>query len=128
MWSNSEAVNEPLSYKTVTLYFLTSTCRSYFFSKITGLNYPHTDIWRRFDDDTTSSYTTLYRLHIDVETTLSISGNATLQNNKLCQKYFFRIFSYGFEQLLCKKSFGEHLFRVLHFVYRLSKTASGWYY
>ena len=62
-------------------------------------------------------YTTSHRLCIDVETALSVKGDATVQNNKLCQKYFSRVFSNGAEQLWCRKSFGEHLFRVLHFVF-----------
>ena len=33
-------------------------------------------------------YTTSHRLGMDVERTLSVKGDATLQNNKLCQKYF----------------------------------------
>ena len=30
MWSNSEAAIEPASHKTITFYFLTTKCRSYF--------------------------------------------------------------------------------------------------
>ena len=118
MWSNSEAAIEPSSYKTVTLYFLTATCRSYFFSKVTCPNYPRghvTSFRRRYD-----VYTASYRLRIDVETILSFSEYVTLQNNILCQKYLGYLGYLGFsgaEQLLCRKKFGEHLFCILHFEY-----------
>ena len=65
---------------------------------------------RRYD-----SYTTSHRLRIDVEMILSVEEDVTLQNNKLCQKYFSRIFSNGDEQLSCRMNFGEHLFCILHF-------------
>ena len=64
---------------------------------------------RRYDN-----YTTSHRIRINAERTLSVQGDATLQNNKLCQKYFCRIFSNGTEQLSCRKSFGEHLFCILN--------------
>ena len=69
---------------------------------------------------------TSYRLCFEIETTqgIQLSGDTTLQNNKLWQKYSFRIFSNGVEELSCKNSFGEHLFCILHVLQCLSKTAS----
>ena len=59
-----------------------------------------TSFRRRYDVHATS-----HRLPIDVEMTLSVYGDATLQNNKLRQKYFSRILSNGAKQLSCKKKF-----------------------
>ena len=78
-----------------------------------------TSFRRRYD-----VYATSHILCIDVETTSSVYGDATLQSNKLRQNYFSRILSNAVEQLYCRKSFEKHLFRILHFVQRLSKTAS----
>ena len=113
MWSYSEAAIEPSPYKTIILYFLTTTCKSYFLVKL-QVWIIHVGTWRRFGDDTTSM-----RLHTDFLSTfkqLFIYEKATLQNKKLRQKYFSRILNNGAEQLSCKKSFGVHLFRILHFV------------
>ena len=74
-----------------------------------------TSFRRRYD-----VYAASYRVRIDVETILSVSEYATLQNNILCQKYLGYLGYLGFsgaEQLLCRKTFGEHLFRILHFAY-----------
>ena len=72
MLSNSETAIEASSYTTITLYFLTTASRSYFFSKVTGLSYPRGYMmsFRRWYD----IYTTSYRLLVDVELTLSVSG------------------------------------------------------
>ena len=86
MWSYSEAAIDPSSYKAITFYILTTMFRSYFLVKL-QVWIIYVDTWRRFDDDTSS-----HGLCIDVETTLSTKGDATLQNNKLCQKYFSSIF------------------------------------
>ena len=64
MWSYSEAAIEPSSHKTITLYLLTTTCRSYFLVKL-QVWIIHVDTWRRFSDDTRS-----IRLHIDFASTL----------------------------------------------------------
>ena len=55
-----------------------------------------TSFRRRYD-----GYATSHILCIDVERTPSIYGDATLQSNKLLQKYFSRILSKGAEQLYC---------------------------
>ena len=46
-------------------------------------------------------YATSHILCIDVETTLRVYRDATLQSNKLRQKNFSRILSNGAEQLYC---------------------------
>ena len=51
-------------YKTIILYFLTTTCKSYFLVKL-QLWIIHVGKWRRFDDDTTSM-----RFHTDFLSTL----------------------------------------------------------
>ena len=63
MWNYSEAFTSH-RHKTIILYFLTTTCRSYFLVKLrVWIN--HVDTWRRFDDDTKSM-----RLHIYFVSTL----------------------------------------------------------
>ena len=63
MWNYSEAFTSH-RYKTIILYFLTTTCRSCSLVKLhVWIN--HVDTWRRFDDDTTSM-----RLHIYFVSTL----------------------------------------------------------
>ena len=60
MCSYSEAAIEPSSHKSITFYFLTTTCKSYFLVKA-QVWIIHVDTWRLFDDDTRS-----IRLHIDL--------------------------------------------------------------
>ena len=57
-----------------------------------------TSFRRRYD-----VYATSHILCIDVETTSSVYGDATLQSNKLRQNYFSRILSNAAEQLYCRK-------------------------
>ena len=64
MQSYSEAAIEPLPYKTIILYFLTTTCKSYFLVKL-QVWIIHVCTWRRFDDNTTSM-----QLHTDFLSTL----------------------------------------------------------
>ena len=64
MWSYSEAAIEPSPYKTIILYFLTTTCKSYFLVKL-QVWIIHVCTWRRFDDNTTSM-----QLHTDFLSTL----------------------------------------------------------
>ena len=64
MWSYSEAAIEPSSYKTIILYFLATTCKSYFLVKL-QVWIIHVCTWRRFDDNTTSM-----QLHTDFLSTL----------------------------------------------------------
>ena len=64
MWSYSEAAIEPSPYKTIILYFLTTTCKSYCLVKL-QVWIIHLDTWRCFDDDTTSMW-----LHADFLSTL----------------------------------------------------------
>ena len=54
-----------------------------------------TSFRRRYNFNTTS-----HRLRINVETAPSVKGDATLENNKLCQKYFSSIFHYHVEKVL----------------------------
>ena len=75
------------------------------------------DTQRRFNDGTTP-----IKHHTDFVSTLkqlSAKGKATLQNNKLCQKYISSTFSNGVEHLSCKKFFGEQhfIFYVLYNVF-----------
>ena len=85
MWSYSEAAIEPLSCKRITYYFLTTRVEV-IFSKAAGLNYPRghmASFQRRYE-----VYTASHRLCIDVETTLSVKGDATLQKNDSVKSIF----------------------------------------
>ena len=56
---------EPSSYKTITFYFLTTTCRSYFFSKVAGENYPRghmTSFRQRYN-----VYNFIYKLYPSIQ-------------------------------------------------------------
>ena len=89
MWSYSEAAIDLSSNKAITFCFLTTTFRSYFLLKL-QVWIIYVEAWHRFDDGMTFT-----RLHMDFVSTLkrlSVKGDATLQNNKLCQRYFSSIF------------------------------------
>ena len=88
MWGYSNAANEPSCSKIITLNFLTTICRNFLVKLLVWIIYIHVDTWRRFHF-TWTWYNT--------EAILSVLGDATLQNNKLCQKYFSMIFSNGAE-------------------------------
>ena len=114
MWSYSEAAIDPSSYKAITFLFFNNRVQKLLFSKVTGLDYPrgHMTSFRRLYD----FYTTSHRLRIDVETTLSVKGDATLQNNKLCQKYFSSIFRTAIMQKRCWRTpISYSTFCITHF-------------
>lgn len=104
--------------------FLTTTCRSYFFSKVAGENYPRghmTSFRQRYN-----VYNFIYKLypsiqlHIDFLSALKrlclSQGIQHYETINSVKSIFFRILSNGVEQLSCRKCFGEYLFRILHFV------------
>ena len=90
MWNYSEAFTSH-RHKTIILYFLTTTCRSYFLVKLQVL-INHVDTWRRFDDDTKSM-----RLHIYFVSTLKhLCVSKGMQLYKAIN--FVKIFFEDFEQ------------------------------
>ena len=110
MWSYSEAAIDPSSYKVITFYILTTMFRSYFLVKL-QIWIIYVDTWRRFEEGTTST-----RLYMDFVSTLKrlcLSKEMQLYKTINSVKSIFLVF---FEQLPCRKGFGEQLFRILHFV------------
>ena len=81
-------------HKTIMLYFLTTTCGDYFLTKLqVSINHVVSTTIRRLCDFT-------YTLCRSWNNSVCLR-DATLQSNKLLQKYFSRVLSNGAEQLYC---------------------------
>ena len=115
MSSYSEAAIESSSYKTIILQFVTTMCRSYFLVKL-QVWIIHVDAWCRFDDSTMSML-----LHIDFVSTLKrlcLSNGMQLHKTINSVKTIFQeMWAMVPSSYHVEHGFGEHSFRILHFIY-----------
>ena len=115
MSSYSEAAIESSPYKTIILYFVTTMCRSYFLVKL-KVWIIHVDAWCRFDDNTTSLL-----LHIDFASTLKrlclSKGMQLYKAINSVKTIFQEIWAMVQSSYHVENGFGEHSFRILHFIY-----------
>ena len=115
MPSYSEAAMETSPYKIIILYFVTTMCRSYFLVKL-QVWIIHVDAWSRFDNNTTS-----VRLHIDFVSTLKrlrlSKGMQLYKTINSVKTIFQEIWAMVQSSYHVENGFGEHSFRILHFIY-----------
>ena len=115
MPSYSEAAIEPSPYKTIILYFVTTMYRSYFLVKL-QIWIIYVDAWCCFDDNATSVL-----LHIDFVSTLKrlclSKGMQLYKTINSVKTIFQEIWAMVQSSYHVENGFGEHSFRILHFIY-----------
>ena len=113
--SYSEAAIETSPFKTIILYFVTTMCTSYFLAKL-QVWIIQEDAWCRFDDNATS-----VRLHIDFVSTLKrlylSKGMQLYKTINSVKTIFQEIWAMVQSSYHVENGFGEHSFRILHFIY-----------